>query len=62
MNNEVDNINKFEEFKWKYFLNIFQLSLYLNNNDIIQLSTTCKHLRLKLKSKFISKLKLMREE
>jgi hypothetical protein len=60
MNNEDNNSSGIEEADWRYLLNINQLSLYLDRNDLIQLSLTCKQLRLKLKSKFISKLELMR--
>jgi hypothetical protein len=59
MNSEVNN--NIKEVNWKYFPNTYQLSLYLARNDLIQLSLTCKCLRLKLKSKFTSKLVLMKE-
>jgi hypothetical protein len=58
MNSEVNN--NIKEVNWKYFPNIYQLSLYLARNDLIQLGSTCKCLRLKLKSKFTSKLVLMK--
>jgi hypothetical protein len=60
MKSKYNNNTKIEEADWKYLPNIYQLSLYLARNDIIQLSSTCKYLRLKLKSNFISKLELMR--
>ncbi|KXN64731.1 hypothetical protein CONCODRAFT_14028, partial [Conidiobolus coronatus NRRL 28638] len=55
-----DNNPNIEEVNWKYFPNFYQLSQYLAQSDLIQLSLTCKYLRLKLKSKFVSKLELMR--
>jgi hypothetical protein len=55
-----DNSSNIEEVNWKYIPNIYQISQYLPRSDLIQLSSTCKHLTLKLKSKFISKLELIR--
>jgi hypothetical protein len=55
-----DNNSNIEEVNWKYIPNIYQILEYLPHSGLIQLSSTCKHLRLKLKSKCISRLDLMR--
>ncbi|KXN70045.1 hypothetical protein CONCODRAFT_7438 [Conidiobolus coronatus NRRL 28638] len=60
MNSEVNNNVDIEEANWLYLLDTCQITLYFTRNDLIQVSSTCKQLRLKLKSRFHSKLELMR--
>jgi hypothetical protein len=60
MNNKFYNNQNIEEVNWQYFPDTHQLSLYLAHNDLIQLSLTCKRFRVKLKSKLLSKLVLLK--
>ncbi|KXN67870.1 hypothetical protein CONCODRAFT_19340 [Conidiobolus coronatus NRRL 28638] len=59
MNKKIDDSRNIEEVNWKNFPDTYHISLYLTHNDLIQLSLTCKYLRLKFKSKILSKLALL---
>jgi hypothetical protein len=58
---KVENNNlEIKELNWKYFPNVFQLSQYLLQSDLIQLSLTCSQFRNKLKSVIFRKLELLK--
>ncbi|KXN66565.1 hypothetical protein CONCODRAFT_11550 [Conidiobolus coronatus NRRL 28638] len=61
MSTENNNFN-IKEANWKYFPNIYQLSQYLLQSDLIQLSLACSQLRSKLNSIIFRKLKLFSDE
>jgi hypothetical protein len=58
---ESVNNNNIEEADWKYFPNIYQLSQYLLQSDLIQLSLTCSQFRNKLNSAIFRKLELIKD-
>ncbi|KXN70044.1 hypothetical protein CONCODRAFT_70972 [Conidiobolus coronatus NRRL 28638] len=61
MSSELINNSNIREIGWQYVPDIYPLSRYLCRNDLIQLSSTCKLLRQKFKSKLLSKMELMGE-
>ncbi|KXN66564.1 hypothetical protein CONCODRAFT_11547 [Conidiobolus coronatus NRRL 28638] len=55
-----ENNNNIEKVIWRYLPNIYQLSQYLPQSDLIQLSLACSQFRDKLNSVIFKKLELMR--